>query len=288
MQVLRIQMSLRLVVNFKAKLGQQPRGKEDEISDDAKAILANLRASHAKLTDGVKTFPRQATFEGDAIISSYTELCLVDQLVGLESGEEQHFKRLGYIVSELPIWKEFLKDVKGVGPAMAGVIISEIDIHKARNPSSLWAYAGLDVASDGGGRSRRKEHLREVEYTDKKGKPAKRVGITFNPVLKTKLTGVLGAAFLRAGDRAYSEFYYNYKHRMESHAVYGVQNDKRKDEDAVKTSKLRRHNMAIRYMIKMFLIDLYVAWRTLEKLPVSKPYSEAKLNIVHGGEAVAV
>jgi hypothetical protein len=46
-------------------------------------------------------------------------------------------------------------------------------------------------------------------------------------------------------------------------------------------SKGQRHNMAMRYMVKMFLIDLYTKWRTLEGLPVSVPYSEAKLGIKH-------
>jgi len=72
---------------------------------------------------------------------------------------------------------------------MAGVLISEIDIHKSRYPSSLWRYAGLDVAEDGKGRSRHKEHLVPIEYVDKDGNPAVRQGITYNPFLKTKLMG---------------------------------------------------------------------------------------------------
>lgn len=43
-------------------------------------------------------------------------------------------------------------------------------------------------------------------------------------------------------------------------------------------------NMAIRYMIKMFLKDLWVAWRTLEGLPVTPDYAEAKLGMKHGEE----
>jgi len=34
-------------------------------------------------------------------------------------------------------------------------------------------------------------------------------------------------------------------------------------------------------MIKMFLVDLYNAWRRLEGLPVAPTYSEAKLGKVH-------
>ncbi len=281
-QKLRIQMGNRIVGNFKVKLGQKPGEKEEEIEEDAKAVLADLRMRYKKLTDGVKTFPRQAAFEGDEVISTYTELCLLAQYVGLEKAETEHFTRLGKILTEFPIWNEFLLDVKGVGPAMAGVIISEFDIHKARYPSSMWAYAGLDVASDGRGRSKKKEHLKEHDYTDKDGKPATKMGITFNPFLKTKLVGVLGSSFLRTGESPYAALYYAYKHRMESHVRYGVQNDKVKDDAGhALTSKLRRHNMAIRYMIKMFLVDLYKAWREIGGLPVAPPYSEAKLGRVH-------
>lgn len=280
-QKLRIQMGNRIVGNFKAKLGQKPGKKEDELDAEGKTILADLRLRFRKLTEGVVAFPNPSKFEGDEVISTYTELCLISQYVDLEKHEVQHFRRLGQILKGYPIFTEFLDGVKGIGPAMAGVLISEIDIHKARYSSSLWAYAGLDVAGDGRGRSRRKEHLTEQEYTDKDGKPATRMGITFNPFLKTKLVGVLASSFLRVGDSPYGEIYRNYKCRLENHAQYGIHNDKKKDEnDHLITSKGRRHNMAMRYMIKMFLIDLYKEWRAMEGLPVAPPYSEAKLGRV--------
>ena len=133
---------------------------------------------------------------------------------------------------------------------MSAVVISEIDIAKARYPSSLWAYAGLDVvATDWKGRSRHKEHLRQISYISKDGKPATRLGITFNPLLKTKLTGVLGPCFIKAGSDPYKTIYDGYKHRLESHPKWSA------------STKAHRHNAAIRYMIKRFLCDLYAAWR---------------------------
>jgi hypothetical protein len=38
-------------------------------------------------------------------------------------------------------------------------------------------------------------------------------------------------------------------------------------------------------MIKQFLVDLHIAWRTIEGLPVSLPYHEAKLGHLHAGES---
>ncbi len=170
---------------------------------------------------------------------------------------------------------------------MAGVIISEIDISKAKYPSSLWAYAGLDVGSDGQGRSRRKEHLVDRTYINKAGNEATRVGITFNPFLKTKLMGVLASSFLRVKDSPYADIYRAYKHRLENHPKYGIANDaarvaevKEKDDHKY-APKGHRHNMALRYMVKRFLVDLYNNWRRLEGLPVAPEYSEGKLGMKH-------
>jgi len=269
LQKLRIQMGNRIVGNFKAKLGQAPSDKEESLDAEGKALLKNLRIHYTKITDGIKTFPRQKSFKGDEVISNYTELCLLAQYADLESSETTHFKRLTQILREFPIYTEFLVDVKGIGPAMAGVIISEIDITRAEYPSSLWKYAGLDVAANGAGRSRKKEHLVEIEYTDKDGKPAKRAGITFNPWLKTKLIGVLASSFLRAGENPYRIIYDDYKHRLENHPAH------------LEKTKGHRHNMAMRYMIKRFLVDLYNAWRPLEGLEVAPEYSKAKLGKTH-------
>jgi hypothetical protein len=81
--------------------------------------------------------------------------------------------------------------------------------------------------------------------------------------------GVLASSFLRVGENPYGTIYANYKHRLEHH-------EKHKEK-----SKGHRHNMAMRYMIKRFLCDLYVHWRTLEGLPVSLEYHEGKLGHKH-------
>ena len=207
---------------------------------------------------------------------------MVDQYVALEDAEGKQFKHIGAMLLDFTLWTEYLVNVRGVGPAMAGVIIAFFDIHKARYPSSLWRYSGYDVADDGQGRSRRGEHLTEYEYKAKDGSTQTRKGLTFNPFVKTKLR-VLADCFLRSGG-PYREIYDAYKHRLESHAIYGKANDKNKDTDnRTRTYPGRRHQMALRYMIKMFLIDLYTNWRAMENLPVAPPYSEAKLGMKHGG-----
>lgn len=269
-QRLRIQMGNRICAQFKAKLGQEPGKPEEELDPESQDILKDLRADFKKLMDGVKTV-KLATFKATPLISTFTEFSLLQQYLDLEESEKRHFKNLEKILAEFPIHQKFLHGVKGCGPAMSGVIISEIDIHKARYPSSLYQYAGLGCEADGRGTSKRKEHLHEITYTDKDGNPATRMGIRYNPFLKTKLMGVLATSFIKQKDSPYRTHYDNIKNRYQNHPGWA---DK---------TKGHIHAASMRWMIKRFLDDLYVAWRTLEGLEVHPPYSEGKLGIKHRG-----
>lgn len=278
-QKLRIQMGNRIVMNYKAKLGQEPSKPESELGTEEKKIIDLMRINYKKITDGViGDLPSKKNFKGNEVISEYSELCLVDQYIGLEQSEIKSFKQLEKSLLEYPIYTEFLLKVKGCGAAMSGVIISEINIANAKYASSLWKYAGLDVINviENGiesteGRCRKKQHLVESTYTDREGEEKVKMGISFNPFLKTKLTGVLAASFLKCKS-PYSDIYYNYRNRLDNHP-------KHKDK-----TKLHKMNMSKRYMIKRFLVDLYANWRALEGLEVHPEYSEGKLGIVHTGD----
>ncbi|KKN90152.1 hypothetical protein LCGC14_0232680 [marine sediment metagenome] len=304
-QQLRIQIGNRIAMNYRAKLGQEPSTSEKELEKEAKRTLDLLRERYKLITDGMVSFPTPKKFKGDEVISTYAELCLVSRYIELRQAEEQMFRQLETVLLDFPIWTQFLEDVKGVGAAMAGVIISEFDIHKAKYPSSFWKYAGLDVGPDGVGRSRRKEHQVKRTYVDKKGKESERDSITFNPFLKTKMVGVLAGSFLKSGvapkDKetkevigevtGYRRIYETYKRRLETdpnRVKVTVEEYKKlskisKTEAALVWTPGRINNASKRYMIKMFLMDLHMAWRELEGLPVSTPYSEGKLGIVHEG-----
>ena len=279
LQKLRIETGNRIAAQFKSKLGGKPGKKEAQtIDEEGQGLLKDLKARFKLLTEGVakEGLPTKRKWKGDGLISDYSEAILIHNYLMLERNEATQFRRLESVLDEFPIYEGFLQGIRGCGPAMSAVIISEIDIAKARYPSSLWAYAGVDVVQNGDesrGRSRRKEHLREIDYIDKDGKPAKRVGITFNPFLKTKLTGVLGPCLIKANSDPYRAIYNGYKARLENHPKW-------KD-----TTKAHRHNAAIRYMIKRFMCNLYAIWRHLERLPVSDEYAVAKLGIKHGKAA---
>lgn len=278
LQKVRIQIGGRLVANFKVKLGQEPGTKEDTLDAEALALLVLLRDTYKKMTDAVPLTAR--TFEAEGIISDFAEYSMIHLYLDLEREELRSDKAIKDLVVQMPIWRNFLADVKGCGPRLAAALLSVIIIERAEYPSSLWALAGYDVLqvpndpkdpegeTHGEGRNRKAHHLVTREYTNKEGDEATRQSITFNPFLKTKLY-LLGECFLKCGS-PYRAIYDNYKHRIENMP---------KHQDK---TKLHRHNMAMRYMIKQFLVDLYNAWRPLEKLPVAPTYGEAKLGMVHG------
>ena len=263
-QKLRIQSGNRIVANFRSKMDIAPSEKVTE--KEVKTLLTLLKKEYKLITDGMIKLTRK--FKPGDIITDFTELLLMHQYEAMMDAEKKLFKDLEWSIKGIKIWEGYLKNVKGVGPAMAGVIIAKIDIYKARYVSSLWKYAGLDVGDDNKGRSRRKEHLREYKYIDKNGEEKTKMGITFEPFLKTKLIGVLGPSFIKQQDK-YADIYYDYKHRLVNRS------------DLKEDSKGHIHNMSVRYMIKQFLADLFVAWKEIEGLPVPLPYHEAKLNLQH-------
>lgn len=109
-------------------------------------------------------------------------------------------------------------------------------------------------------------------YISKDGEVKEKRSLSYNPNLKTKLIGVLGTSFLRARDSQYGKIYYDYKNRLQQR------------EDIKNPSAAHIHSMAIRYAVKMFLADLWVAWRKLEGLPTTEPYAVAFLGRAPHGD----
>jgi Transposase IS116/IS110/IS902 family len=324
-QKLRIQTGNRIAAAFRWKLGLEPSQAEE---DDAKAakVLDELRKEYKRITDGITKITTRIKIDSP-LISSYGELMLIEAYEQKLRIEATYLKYIEYELDNHPIYTEFLKKVRGIGPLMAGVIISEIDINKAKTVSALYAYAGVDVVywfeckekfSDdapdrlyrrhpdgyetrgpervgldkdyfelikdgvligtyglppagteglGEGRSKKSYHLVPKEYTNAKGEVKLTKGITFNPFLKTKLVGVMGSplVFLKK-DNPYRAVYDEHKAMLEQHPKHA---DK---------TKLHRHNMAVRHIVKEFLWELYVAWRSIENLPIRARYWDEKGN----------
>lgn len=272
LQSMRIQTGNRIVAEIKIRLGQGPGEKEQEIDDEGKDYLLRARDEYKRIADAfVLSRPSnylKVDYKKYQVISDEAMLLFVQSYVKQFDNEEHMEKVIATCVKQHPLWEVFLKDVKGCGPLMSAVILTEFDIRKANRISKFWKYAGLDVAADGRGRGRHKDHLVDQSYTDADGKEQTKKGITFNPFLKTKMVGVLGSCFLRTKG-VYREVYDGYKNRIENHPNHQEK------------SKGHRHNMAMRYMVKMFLQDLWLAWRELEGLEITRPYNEAVLGHKH-------
>lgn len=190
------------------------------------------------------------------------------------------------VLDGIPVWESFLKDVKGIGPRLGGVLLSEFDIRRARTASSFSAYAGLAVDSETG------EAVRK-----KRGERAK-----FDPRLKAKVLEVLGGCLLKAKSQPWSKMYYGRRHRRKNQlrpvcalceGAGAVKLAGRKGEHKCPNcggsggpapwgrSDAHRHRDALRYMVNMFLDRFYYEWAKVENIPVRPPYAVEYLGRTH-------
>ena len=213
--------------------------------------------------------------------------------------EKQVEKMLKKALKRFPVYNEFLLNVKGVGEIAAGWIIGEFDIHEATTVSKMWQYAGLNpgmvrgkkridpgkhngepIAREIKGRTGNVEAL--IITTDKMVRGDKATDgfvLPYNKPLRTALVGVMAKGFIMQQSPYCLEFYYPYKMRLaQSHNEVTHIGKEKAWKDV---SDGHRDRAAKRYMVKMFIADLYAAWRGLEGLPVRKPYQEEYLGHIH-------
>jgi len=177
------------------------------------------------------------------------------EILGEYKDLEKHtLKRIAKMLKLEPIYTSYLSKIMGVGPATAGVIISEIgDIGRFETISALWAYCGLDVRN--GAAPKRK-----------KGEKA-----NWNAKLRKTVIGILVPVFVRQKGKAncFGRAYY------EQCKQYYVQ------RDTGTITPLHIENRARRKVGKVFLSCLWVAWRQIKELPISEPYCADKLAHIH-------
>ena len=218
--------------------------------------------------------------------------------------EKETAKMLKQILKKFPIYNEWLSTIKGIGEIHAAAILSEFDIEIATTVSKMTQYAGLNPGMVQGkkriAKSDYKKKIGEIVSEIKNGnkveyivktdtlvrgdRPMEGFVLPYNKNLKTRLMGIVADSFIKAQNSYAIEFYYPYKARLEREENL-IQNEGKPRRDDGKpwkeVSKGHRDFAAKRYMIKMFLIDLYVAWRTIEGLPVREPYAVEYLGKVH-------
>jgi hypothetical protein len=267
--------------------------------------LQKLRiGSHHRVTTGKDRTKLSEKHYESLIVQSW----LLKELEAEALGEVKR------ILKDVPIYKEWLKEQKGCGPTLSGVIVAEIDIRRAETPSALWKYCGLDVRicdkchgaceveTDDGVMKWCEACLGRGGYAARRTRGEK---AGYNPWLKAKLVKVLGECLIKANS-PWRRHYDEYKHRKANTRVDRcmacagggtVVYEKKKTmcKNCGGTggpapwgrSDAHRHAAAVRKMVKMFLLGLWKEWRKLEGLPVVEPYAEAYLGRTHGDHAGA-
>lgn len=275
LQKLRIQVGNRLCASFKY-------GSDDSNEDD-KFIMV-LIGEYDRVTDTlVEQFDNNSRRLLKAIkatdnleyIKSAFDYSLVEQYKSLREQEDETNKLISKLVKEHPMWDRFFVDVKGCGTTMAAICIAYLDIHKARYVSSFWSYSGVGTRTteDGSVVAMSRKSTIEVEYVDSEGNIKTKKSIGYNEFLHTKLLGVLGDSFVKQGD-VYRKVYDDYKNRYLNKPDWQTQKG---------ALRLRAHRAAIRQVIKAFLRDLWVEWRTYEGYEIPLSYAEAHLGMAPHG-----
>lgn len=200
----------------------------------------------------------------------------------IKETEEYLKKTITKLYKKCPEY-QWLKDIKGIGPTIGAILITEIDIVKAVNVSKIWQYAGLNPGTTVGKKVKGKDKDGKI-VLETTGELIRGDRLTagfiapYNKFLKTKLLGVLAGSFIKtAPDSPYTKLYYDYKNRLEnSDKPCGTTGKTWKE-----TTPGHRNNAAKRYMIKIFLQDYYAHVREIYGLPVRCPYQEEYLGHVH-------
>ena len=231
--------------------------------------------NHENMAERVMDERDRSTFEGVA-----------DAAHKQEADIEKALKK---VLKRFPVYNEFLAKTKGVGPIAAGWIISEYDIERATTVSKLWQFTGLNPSMvPGKKRIENKDGTFSLVPTGDMVRGDKLTAghvAPFNKRLRTAMVGVLADGFIKAQNDYCMRYYYPYKARLEQEdsmvSEVSKAGAKPKDIPWKDAKKGHRDRAAKRYMIKMFLRDLYVAWRTIEGLPVREPYAAEYLGKSH-------
>lgn len=290
----------------KAELPPPPEHRTRD--EDIQALRAKVRyfydIQRLRLQAGGRNLKKAEGLEIQ--LHPYDQALLLMRAAELHGVERQALKDVQEHLDSIPFYRNVLSDkerYRGIGPTMAGVIMSEFDIHRADTASQFWSFAGLapiaaarckkcstvvepiEVGGDGEIMFMHPKNAKGMKCdsagehipggqtfgSGKTMKPQKGVKLPFNARLRSKLVGVLGPVMLKVGSPWRKE-YDDYKLRKQS-AQWG-------------RSDAHRHQAAIRYMIKMLLLDIWLKWREHEKLAVRPPYSEEKLGHKHQGGAL--
>ncbi|HDO19359.1 MAG TPA: hypothetical protein ENG74_01395 [Thermoplasmatales archaeon] len=185
---------------------------------------------------------------------------IADKINRAKAEETARVKEIEKILKEIKLWDEWLKYVKGVGPKLAGKILSRIDFEKAKSPSSLWTYCGYAVIN--GKRTRFQRGEKSI----------------YRPELKSWLH-MLGMSFLGYGNIGEPRAIANKEPRIDGgYARLYIRLRRVVDEKHPDWNATRRFLDARGRMIKVFLAHMYQVYSWLYNGQAVLHYAAAYLN----------
>jgi len=225
--------------------------------------------SHAETQSECASHIKRETHKEDAVKPSVIAKALVSgkikppkeisELVwyhnSLYETEKQLAKRLNAWSKHHSIRIHFLNRIQGIGGVLSSGVIAWLSpISRFPNISKLWSYCGLAPQH----KRRRGEKL------------------GYNPRVKTLMWKIATSFEKQNPAKSF------YRRIYEQKKQYYMQRADLKQamEQGQKGAKLHIRLLALRYTAKRFLADLWLQWRRLEGLPVTKPYAHAVLGHV--------
>lgn len=188
-------------------------------------------------TNGQAALARQGLSQQEI---SWMQLHVEDRLREVEKNLE---KRIRELLSDFPIWTQYLAKINGIGPKLAGSLIaSYVTPARFDTISKFWAYAGMHVVDGKAPRRRRQE---KANWSSELRKTIYKLEDSF-----VKVKG------------GYQELY----KRIKAEEV--AKNEAREEP----LSRRWVHQRARRRVAKIFLAHLWLTWREMEGLPTRSPW----------------
>jgi hypothetical protein len=211
----------------------------------------------------IASFNRLNMYSKLGLLTPLQEAKLGELVSDLKAEERKLQGMMEQELEEIPVW-QWLRTIKGMGPAMAAGLVAWIDdIGRAPHVSSLWRYAGLHVED---GRAPRR----------KRGEKA-----GWNPRLRTHMWKIT-KQILMARDPFYYGWYKEFKEReVEKCKKNGLRivpasklptKGGKKYEPPGVISQGHVENRARRKVAKLLLAHLWHVWREMEGLPTEPAY----------------
>jgi hypothetical protein len=217
----------------------------------------------------------------DVRIRSFNRLRTVGHVEGVNP---EHLKKLEkeireYIekqIEDIPIYRDFLKHIYGIGTILSGALLSYLDPKKADHPSSFWRYMGLHVRD---GKAIKLEHGKRIDFNKKLRPFYWKIGMQFirfkTPIYFNIYENARKQEIEKLGNPLKNP--HNCPHYNECIARLQAKSKRMNKPSKNPPCKLHIHLRAMRKAVKRFLSDLWLKWREIENLPISQPYAIAKL-----------